>query len=65
MTNLPLYGEGIRWYFMIKYNIISSLRVSIKYSETIRNNVTSIGTGYAEIIGGLDNKISLQIDFNY
>lgn len=65
MTNLALYGEGIRWYFVIKYNLISFLKVSLKYSETIRNNVTSIGTGNAEIQGALDNKISLQIDFNY
>ncbi len=65
MTNLPMYGEGYRWYIVIKYNLAAILKLSLKYSETIKNNVVTLGSGYSEIRGGLDNKISLQIDFNY
>ncbi|MBZ0198272.1 MAG: hypothetical protein K8H86_00275, partial [Ignavibacteriaceae bacterium] len=65
MTNLPMYGEGYRWYIIVKCNLASMLKISLKYSETVKNNVASMGSGYSEINGGLDNKISLQVDLNY
>lgn len=65
MTNIPMYGEGLRWYMLAKYNTTFGLNVSIKYSELYKPNERTIGSGYSEILGNLDNKISLQLDYRF
>jgi len=65
MTNLPMFGEGMRWYVIIKYHFLNFFNMSMKYSETSKPNETSISSGNSEIFGNLDNRISLQIDFKF
>jgi len=62
-SNPPMYGKGIRWYFIAAYELFSKFNLSIKYSETKRLFDTVIGSGNDEIIGNLDNYIALQLDF--
>ncbi len=62
MSNLPLYGEGFRWYLLLTYNPINDLTLSLKYAETYKPNVNFISSGNSQITGPLDNRISLQID---
>lgn len=64
MTNLPMFGEGFRWYLLLSYRALESLNLHFKYSETYKPNETSLGSGNSEIMGNIDNKISLQIDYN-
>lgn len=64
LSNLPLYGKGLRWYFLVTVQLINSLRLSCKYSEMYKSDVKSIGSGFNEIEGNLDNRISLQLDFS-
>lgn len=65
MTNLPMFGEGFRWYVLLKYKIINDLNLFIKYSETFKPNVESISSGNSEIIGNVDNRLSLQLDYSF
>ncbi len=65
MTNPSLFGSGIRWYLVIRYSFFHNFTLSFKYSELYKPNETELGTGYSKIIGNLDNRISLQLDFNY
>lgn len=62
MSNLPLYGEGFRWYLLINYSPINYVTLSLKYAETYKPNSDFISSGNSQISGPLDNKISLQID---
>ena len=64
LTNLPMYGEGIRWYFIIRYKVLTYLALSCKYSETYKPRERTLGSGDSEINGNLDNRINLQLDLN-
>jgi hypothetical protein len=61
-SNPALFGKGRRWYLVVHYNIASMLKLSAKYAETQKEGVTSMGSGVSEIMGDLDNRLSLQID---
>lgn len=63
ITIPALYGEGIRWYILIKYNTSFGLSLFLKYSELYKPNEKNLGSGYNEITGNLDNRLSLQIDW--
>ena len=64
LTNVPLFDEGIRWYFLIRYRPHKILTVSAKYSETYKPANKSLGSGDNSIPGNLDNIVSLQLDLN-
>ncbi len=65
LTNPALFWKGIRWYVLINYSPFTTFKISLKYSELFKPDESSLGSGYTEIPGSLDNKISLQIDFFY
>jgi Helix-hairpin-helix motif len=65
MTNIPMFDEGLRWYLLINYQPIKSLNFYLKYSETYKPDLSTISSGYSEIIGNVDNRISLQLDYNF
>ncbi|MCF6269845.1 MAG: helix-hairpin-helix domain-containing protein [Melioribacteraceae bacterium] len=65
MTNQPLWGSGIKFYLLLRYNPFGNFNVSAKYSELYKPNETSLGSGYNLIKGNLENKISLQIDYSF
>ncbi len=62
ITNSPLYGEGMKWYLLAKYRFEFGLALSIKYSELYKPKERTIGSGYNEINGSLDNTLYLQVD---
>lgn len=64
MPNLAMYGEGIRWYIIVKYKPLKFLTLSAKYSETYKPKETSLSSGDNEIIGNTDNRVSFQIDLS-
>ena len=65
LGNKGLYGEGIRYYFILRYKIIRKISLSFKYSETYKPKEKTLGSGYSEIDGNLDNKFGLQFDVNF
>ncbi len=65
LSNTALYDNGTRWYFIFKIKPYKYFTITGKYSETIKPYDKSIGSGYSEIEGGLDNRFSFQLDFNF
>jgi hypothetical protein len=65
MLNLPMYGEGLRWYLMCRYKFINKMSISIKYSQTYKPRESSLSSGNNLIPGNLDNRVSLQLDMNF
>ncbi|MEW6653586.1 MAG: helix-hairpin-helix domain-containing protein [Bacteroidota bacterium] len=64
MTNTGLFGEGMRWYIVVKYNTPYGFSFSAKYSELYKPNVKFLGSGSSFIPGSLDNRLSIQMDYN-
>ncbi len=62
LSNLAMYGEGIRWYVLLKYKTPINIILSCKYSETYKPNEKYLSSGYSQINGNLDNNFCLQID---
>ncbi|MBN1638954.1 MAG: helix-hairpin-helix domain-containing protein [Ignavibacteriales bacterium] len=62
ITNPAMYGEGIKWYFLIKYKVLDFVSFSMKYSELYKPKEISLGSGDSEIPTNLSNLLSLQID---
>ncbi|MBI1938111.1 MAG: helix-hairpin-helix domain-containing protein [Ignavibacteriales bacterium] len=65
MSNPALYGEGLRWYLLASYETKIGMKISFKYSELYKPDEITLGSGDSEIDGNVDNKISLQLDFNF
>ncbi len=62
LSNVALYGKGIRWYLLIKYKPIRNMSLTAKYSETYKPLEKSLGSGFSEIKNNLDNRINIQVD---
>ena len=65
LLNTALFGEGIRWYLLIKFHPYKIVAITCKYSETFKPKEKSLGSGLMEIEGNLDKRFSLQLDLNY
>lgn len=64
-SNPPLYGKGWRWYLLIRWQFVEPISLSVKYAETVRDGVTSIGSGTSTISGDVDNRLSMQLDMQW
>ena len=62
LSNLAMYGEGIRWYLIIRYRPMKLFTISAKYSETYKPKEKSLSSGNNTIDGNVDNRFSIQID---
>jgi hypothetical protein len=62
LSNVPLYGQGRRWYVVAKYKPFNFMEISGKYSETYIDGATTIGTGNDRIDGDINNRLSLSIE---
>lgn len=61
-ANPALFGKGVRWYLLARYEIGNFIDVWVKYSQTIKDGVNVISSGLNLIQGSLDNRISVQVD---
>ncbi len=64
LTNLAMYGEGIRWYLMIRFRPYKIFTLSAKYAETYKPSENFLGSGDSQIPGNIDNTVSVQLDLN-
>ena len=62
MSNLAMYGEGFRWYVLMKVKILNTLNLSFKYSETTKPKMKSLSSGNSEIFTNVDNNFHLQLE---
>ena len=65
MTNIPLFGKGMKWYLVVKYSFLNIFTLSLKYSELFEPEENYLGSGLSEINGNIDNRISFQLDLKY
>ena len=65
LSNIALYGEGIRWYCIIRYALFNQVELSAKYSETYKPKETTLSSGYNSINGNLDNSFYMQLDWEF
>lgn len=64
LSNVALYGSGVRWYLLVKYKPITNISFAMKYAETYKPMEKNLGSGLSEILNNVDNKISLHIEVN-
>ena len=65
MSNVPLYGEGRRWYIVLKYRPFPFISISAKYAETFFDGVKSIGSGNDKVEGDVINRLSLGMEAGF
>ncbi len=65
LNSIGLYAEGARFYIAARYRLMDRVSISLKYSETLKPKETSLGSGYQQIAGNIDNKIGIQADINF
>jgi DNA uptake protein ComE-like DNA-binding protein len=64
-SNPALYGRGLRWYFIARYNISSKIYIASKYSQLFKEDVKSIGSGLDEIEGNTQSLLSMQMGIRF
>jgi hypothetical protein len=60
-----LFGRGVHLYLILRYNIFSKIYVAVKYAQTIKEGVKSLGSGLDEISGNSQNSVSGQIEVRF
>ncbi|RPI03570.1 MAG: helix-hairpin-helix domain-containing protein [Ignavibacteriae bacterium] len=60
-----LFGRGIRWYIILRYQIYSKLYIAGKFAQTVKDGVKSIGTGSDEVNGGSQSVLSMQVEVRF
>ena len=58
----PLYGNGSRWYILIRWKVLRCLQFTAKFSATYHDGVTTWGTGHDQIQGDTDRQFGIQLD---
>jgi hypothetical protein len=64
-SNPALYGSGVRWYCILRYQIFSKMDATVKYAQTVKEGVRSIGTGNDEISGNTQSVASMQLEVRF
>ena len=64
-SNPALFGRGMRWYCILRYQLFSKMYVAAKYAQTEKEGVKSIGTGNDEIRGDSQSMVSLQVEVRF
>jgi hypothetical protein len=60
--NPALYGKGLRWYMIGRYDYGRSLSLSIKYSQTRREDPQNWVLPGEVAVNGIDGRLAFQID---
>lgn len=64
-STIPVYDNGMRSYFYLKVNPLSSLALWMRYAVTTRNNLEALSSGVTQIQGQSEQRIMLQLDFQW
>ncbi len=59
------YGKGMRYYFVIKQNIIQNLDVWVRFAQTIYTDRNIISSGLTEIEGNKKSEIKVQLRYKF
>jgi len=64
-SNPALYGRGMRWYFILRYQPFSKWSLAAKYAQTIKDGIKFLGTGLDEISGDSQTAVSIQMEARF
>ncbi len=64
-TSTRFSGKGKRWYLLAKYDWKSGIRLSVKYWELYRQDVSEVGSGGDAVKGRVLRKIAMALDVNF
>ena len=64
-ANPALYGRGMRWYCILRYQVFSKMYVAAKYAQTVKEGIKSIGTGNDAISGDSQSVLSAQVEIRF
>ena len=64
-ANPALYGRGMRWYCILRYQVFSKMYVAAKYAQTVKEGIKSIGTGNDAISGDSQSVLSAQVEVRF
>ena len=64
-SNPALYGRGMHWYFILRYEVSSKIILAAKYVQTVKEGVTSMGAGNDEIQGNSQGAVSMQVEVRF
>ena len=59
------FNKGYRYYLNLNYDLTSRISVWLKWSQTIYNNIATIGSGLDEIQGSSKSEIRTMIRINF
>ncbi|MFH1943424.1 MAG: hypothetical protein ABIL68_15085, partial [bacterium] len=62
LTIRSVYGRGIRWYLLCRWQTLPLIRLTAKFGSFIRFGVSSIGSGNDRIRGNTEREFGLQMD---
>lgn len=61
LTNRALFGQGTRWYFLLKYQFTQQISLYCKFSELYRKDVSQLGSGADLIDNNVDQRFAVQL----
>jgi hypothetical protein len=57
-----LYGTGRRWYILFRYDLLPGVLFSLKWAETQKEGVRTLGSGQDAIEGDRETRVTVQMD---
>ena len=64
-ANPALYGKGIRWYCILRLDLSRNLRLSAKYSRSLRESAESDQSAFHAGVQEEEGMVSVQVDFSF
>jgi len=64
-SNPALYGRGMRWYCILRYQIFSKMYIAAKFVQTVKDGIRSTGAGNDEISGDSQSVLSAQVEVRF
>ena len=59
------YGRGMRYYLLVKYDIIKNLSIWVRYSQTVYTDRNVISSGLTEIQGNTKSEVKVQLRYKF
>jgi hypothetical protein len=64
--SVPMFqNSGVRFYFMVNYNIVKNIKFFARFSQTQYSNVKTIGSGLEQINGNTQSDLIMQLQMSF
>ena len=63
--NPALFGKGIRYYVVARFEFAAGMRIEMKYAATMKDGVQTTGTGPNLIDGDTESRVTVQCDVSF